>query len=332
MPEKEGKYPCQYCNKPCRNPQSREMHEKACPKNPDRHIAKTGGEEGTNVEFEAETSPKLETEKEIPKEPEFSEEQKREIAEEDEALRKFPTILKLIQQGGKIEAVIAHQRGQEEQIANLSKKLDLMTEAIKSAMSQPQTKAPVTQVGTPKTGADVGAALDAGLKADKGQSPGSSDLTQTKMDQLKREAEAQSTEVQTGQTQPGQAQPDAATLAAMQQAGNVPEWMQKAMLLGTLSQQFLPLLNALKGQPMEAAQTPDDMKALDRTFANMSSLFTLALKMTDNVTREARKRVMDELKDTYNFVPKPGSGVVPETQPTQTSEQASSEQPTEEPE
>lgn len=329
MPEKEGKYPCQYCNKPCRNPQSKKAHERACPKNPNRHIGKKGVEESTNVEFvefEAETSPELETEKEIskdtseeiPKEPELSEEEKREIAKEDEALRKFPTIAKLIQQSDRIEAVIAHQTSQEAQIGNLGKKFDGVIEAIKSTMSQRQANPTQTQEGTPKTGTDVGAALDAGLKADKGQSPGSSDLTQTKMDQLRREAKVEPTEVQTGQDEAEQTAPDAAALTAMQQPGGESEGMQKLMVYLNLAERIIPLI---RGESPESAQTPGDQKALERSFQNMMQL----LRVTDGLRKEVRKETWDDIQTRYTLTPK----IPPtQTQIKQPTEEASSEQAT----
>lgn len=302
MAETKGKYPCKYCTKPCLNPQSREMHERACPQNPDRHISEKGKKDGTEVLFPRGNSyPSSEEQSE---EANVSEEKTEEIEDADQTLKKLPTISSLVED-------VTSQRKSiivlNAKLATILTTLGKLNNYLSQNQGNPSSPPPETESKPKPRGINVQAALDASLAADKGVRSDQPEASTSKMEELRREAQDQNTEQIAKQDGSGTEQERA--LAAMGQSGLVPEGMQKVMAYATMAKEFLPILQALKGQPLEQAQTPDDMKALDRTFANMSQLFTLALKMTDNVTREARKRVIDEITSTYSLVPRPGSGI-----------------------
>lgn len=307
MPKKEGKYPCQYCGKPCQNPQARSMHEKACPQNPDK-ASKT---EVEKEEIEVKNSPSEEiTEK---KESQPSPEAAEKLSKEDEFLKQYPIIRRLIEENEIMKRSLLDIDAQGKAIGELTLKMNAVLDNIDKiaqlAAQSPETASLPPEEKPKRTPpVDIDGALKASYEADKENKLGvDPSLTAGKMDELRKEAGGEETKQPVGKDGSGVEQDSA--LAGVGQPGMMPEGMQKVMAYATMAKEFLPLLQALKGQPIEQAQTPDDMKALDRTFANMSQLFTLALKMTDNVTREARKRVIDEITSTYSLVPKPGSGI-----------------------
>lgn len=307
MPKKEGKYPCQYCGEPKQNPQARKSHERACPQNPNKASKTEVKKEGIEIH----NPPGEETTEE--KNPQLSPEAAEKLSKEDELLRQYPTIKALVKENEAMKRSLLDIDAQGRAIGQLTVNVNAIMDSIEKIGQLAARSPEITPSPQEKTKRNPAVNIEDALKAsreadEKKKLDDDSSPEAGKMDELRKEA-AQGQNAQTGQPQTSGTEipPDIASLAG------APEWLQKAMMLGTVAEKFAPLLDKLRGVQPETAQTPEDMKTLNRIYENMQNIFSLSLRLTDGVRKETRKSIMDEITSSYSLVPKPGTPKPPET-------------------
>lgn len=312
---REPKYKCQYCERPLDNLTTKTSHELACPKNPKNIKVESKerppGSESNNSAGQTALVPKPET-KGGKKSPPKKKPPQNELQEEDELLRQYPTIANLrkeVEQLKLIPGVLkANQEATQGQIGQLGDaigKLNVVMAGIANRMTNSPQVEKVNQEKVPLSQGSNQAdeALAASLAADKekiGQTPGEEGTDPGgKMEKLRKEAEEKKL---AGSGQPGQVQTGGVDLS-LGAMGDMPEGLQKIMPYILLADK-LGFLNKLKGAQPEQVQTPDDMKMIERVYANMTSVFNGALKLTQGFRVDARKEVMGEIIGSYNLTPK----------------------------
>ncbi len=297
--KREPKYKCQYCERPLDNSTTKTSHELACPKNP------------KNIKIETNQTavvPKTES-KETKKAPPKKQPIQKELEKDDGILRQLPTINKLMKDVEQLKVIPQVVKATQLQIAQLGDavgKLNIVMTGIANRISNPSEapKANPEKVQLSQGNNQADDALAASLAADKDKIGDTSEEKGTdatsKMEELKEQAKQKgiSESGQAGQVKTGGIDPSLATMEDM------PEGMQKIMLYATLAEKFLPLINSFRGVQPQSVQTPDDYKTIERVYANMTSVFSNALKLTQGFRQESRKEVLGEIMNTYNLTPK----------------------------
>ncbi len=291
--KREPKYKCQYCERPLDNSTTKTSHELACPKNP------------KNIKIESKETPPGSQSKGGKKTTsgKQSTAKQTELEKDDKILQQLPTISKLMEdvEGLKvIPGAIEANQLQIGQLADAIEKQNVLMVGIANKIANPSQvpKANTGKVQLSQVNNQADEALAASLAADKEKIGGSSEEKETdavsKMQKLKREAEEKKVpgSGQAGQVETGGIDPSMA---------DMPEGIQKIMLYATLAEKFLPLINNFRGVQPQAVQTPDDYKTIERVYANMTSVFSNALKLTQGFRQEARKEVLGELMNTYDL-------------------------------
>lgn len=308
--KREPKYKCQYCKRPLDNSTTKTSHELACPENPKNIKVETQEtppeSQSKNLTDQIAIVPQTQSKPQRAKKTTSKKQPIRKgLEEEDELLRQYPTISKLMEDVEGLKVIPQVVEATQVQIAQLGDavgKLNVVMAGIANRMSNPsETERGNQKRGNPVQGNNqADEALAASLAADKEKTEYTPEEKKTnpasKMEKLRKEG-AESD--QGGQAEAGGIDPSVAALADP----NMPAGMQKIMPYIMLAER-LGLLNKLKGSQPEPVQTPDDMKMIERVYANMTSVFNGALKLTQGFRVDARKEVMGEIMSTYDLTPK----------------------------
>ena len=304
MPEKtkEPKYKCDICGRPLLNPMTKVKHEKKCAREHNLNYPLEDKKITPQIETDgaSDSVPKKNIKVKTPKKV-----TKDEVQEANELLKQYPVIADLRKDVEALKGLPTKIDGLYNGIDELKVYIsNLTTRTQQNNTPPPETKEEITMPKNPQVSDALRATTNLMKKEksmdDKGEA--SPPPNTSKIDELRKQTDVNQGDGKSQQVNIGTPNPVA---GAPPDISGMPDWVQKAMAFGAVANQFLPLLQTLKGgTETQPAQTPDDIRMLERIYANMTNVFTGALKLTQGFRQEARKEIMDELKGNYEFIPR----------------------------